>query len=254
MDYLVYAYLQEGRDREAAALVDTLAGVTAGYPPGSLTNEYALAAIPARYALERARWADAARLTVRPAPEWRATEAITHFARAIGGARAGDTALARAALDSLAAIETALARAGGPQLEWSVPVKIQRLAASAWLARAVGDTAGAVAAAMAAADLEDHTEKHPVTPGPVLPARELLGDLLLELGRPAAARQAYEASLSRSPNRARSLLGLARAAEQAGDAATARARYAALLRLLAHADGDRPELAAARRATGDAPR
>jgi tetratricopeptide (TPR) repeat protein len=228
MDYLVYAYLQEGRDREAGALVDTAAGVTAGYPPGSLTNEYALAAIPARYALERGRWADAARLRVRPAPEWPATEAITHFARAIGGARSGDAALARAAVDSLAAIEAALGRAAGPQL-------------------------GAVAAATAAADLEDRTEKHPVTPGPVLPARELLGDLLLELGRPAEARRAYEATLSRSPNRARALFGRARAAEQAGDTATARATYEALLRLLAHADGDRPEIATARRATAGTP-
>jgi tetratricopeptide (TPR) repeat protein len=248
-DYLVYAYLQEGKDREAAALVDTAAGVTAGYPPGSLINQYALAAIPARYAVERGRWTDAARLAVRPAPEWRATEAITHFARAIGAARSGDTALARAALDSLAAIETGLTQAAGPQLPWSVQVRIQRLAASAWLARAAGDTAGAVSAATAAADLEDHTEKHPVTPGPVLPARELLGDLLLELGRPAQARGAYESSLARSPNRARSLFGLARAAALAGDATTARDKYGEFLRLVAQGDGDRPEIAAARRAT-----
>jgi tetratricopeptide (TPR) repeat protein len=249
MDYLIYAYLQEGKDRDAAALVDTAAGVTAGYPPGSLTNEYALAAIPARYTLERGRWADAARLAVRPAPEWRAAEAITHFARAIGGARSGDTAVARRAVDSLAALEATLAQAGGPQLPWSVQVKIQRLAASAWLAWATGDTAGAVSAATAAADLEDHTDKHPVTPGPVLPARELLGDLLLQVGRPADARRAYEATLARSPNRARSLFGLARAAALAGDTATAREKYLEFLRLLAPADGDRPEIAAARQAT-----
>jgi tetratricopeptide (TPR) repeat protein len=249
MDYLIYAYLQEGKDREAAALVDTAAGVTAGYPPGSLTNEYALAAIPARYHLERGRWADASRLAVRPAPEWRAAEAITHFARAIGGARSGDMAVARRAVDSLAALEATLAQAGGPQLPWSVQVKIQRLAASAWVAWAAGDTAGAVSAATAAADLEDHTEKHPVTPGPVLPARELLGDLLLEVGRPADARRAYEATLARSPNRARSLFGLARAAALAGDTATAREKYLEFLRLLATADGDRPEIAAARQAT-----
>ena len=246
MDYLVYAWLQVGKDREAAALVDTAAGVTDGFPPGSLVNAYALAAIPARYALERGRWAEAARLAVRAAPEWRATEAITHFARAIGGARSGDTALARVAVDSLAAIEAALLRAGGPQLEWAVQVKIQRLAASAWLARAAGDTAGALASATEAADLEDHTEKHPVTPGAVLPARELLGDLLLDAGRPAEARRAYEATLARSPNRARSLFGLARAAEAAGDSDGARATYRQFLRLLAHADGERPEIATAR--------
>jgi tetratricopeptide (TPR) repeat protein len=115
------------------------------------------------------------------------------------------------------------------------------------LARAAGDTAGAVSAATAAADLEDRTEKHPVTPGAVLPARELLGDLSLELGRPAEARRAYEATLARSPNRARSLFGLARAAELAGDAGTAREKYGEFLQLLAHADGDRPEIATAQR-------
>ncbi len=211
LDYLVYAYLQEGRIQEAAAVVDTVAAVTAVYPAASLINDYALAAIPARYALERGAWAEAARLVVRPAPDWRGTEAITYFAWAIGGARSGDTARARAALDSLVAIESLLVHLGGPQTQWSVQVKIQRLAASAWLALAAGDTTSAVTAATAAADLEDHTEKHPVTPGAVLPARELLGDLLLQIGRPAAARRAYEATLARSPNRARSLSGLAAA-------------------------------------------
>ncbi len=246
LDYVVYAYLQQGRDAEAERVVDEAAGVTAVYPPGSLTNDYALAAIPARSALERGRWIEATRLAVRPAPGWRAAEAITHFARAIGAARSNDTALARTEIAALAQIEEALAAAGGPQVYWSGQVKIQRLAASAWLARAAGDTAEAVRQAMAAADLEDETQKHPVTPGAVLPARELLGDLLLELGRPVEAGKAYVISLTNAPNRARSVFGAARAAELAGDLATARAKYQEFLKLMENADGDRAELAIAR--------
>src|SRR6266704_2571469 len=235
-DYLVYAYLQQGREREAKRVVDAAAAVTAGYPVGSLPNAYALAAIPARYALERGQWRDAAALAVRPAPEWRATEAITRFARALGAARSGDTAATRTEVTALTEIESAEAAAGGAHTYWSGQVKIQRLAAIAWVARAAGDTAEAIRQASAAAELEDATQKHPVTPGAVLPARELLGDLLLELGRPAEAARAYAASLAHQPNRARSLFGAARAAALAGDAKTAKARYQEFLKLMEQAD------------------
>src|SRR5437867_8477154 len=241
-DYLVYAYLQQGRDRDAKRIVEEAAAVTAGYPVGSLPNAYALAAIPARYALERGRWREAAALAVRPAPEWRATEAITRFARALGAARSGDTAATRAEVMALAEIESAEAAAGGPHAYWAGQVTIQRLAATAWVARAAGDTADAIRQATAAADLEDVTQKHPVTPGAVLPARELLGDLLLELGRPTDAAGAYAASLARQPNRARSLFGAARAAELAGDRTTARARYRQYLTLMQRSDGERSEV------------
>jgi hypothetical protein len=246
LDYLAYAYLQQGRDTAAQRVVDEAAAAPAGYPAGSLTHQYAFAAIPARCALERGRWAEAARLAVRPAPEWPAAEAITHFARAIGAARESDTALARHEIAVLAQIESTLAP--GPQAYWAGPVAIQRLAATAWLELATGDTASAVLHAGQAADREDGTQKHPVTPGPVLPARELEGDLLLLAGRPAAAGRAYAATLALSPNRARSLFGLASAAELAGDMATALARYREFLSLMAKADGARPELAIARRA------
>src|SRR6266700_1598534 len=247
-DYLVYAYLQQGRDGEAKRVVDEAARVTAGYPVGSLTNAYALAAIPARYALERGAWAEATQLVVRPAPEWRAAEAITRFARAIGAVRTGDTTLARVEIRALAEIDSAEAAAGGLHTYWSGQVRIQRLAAGAWLARAAGDGADAVRQARAAADLEDGTQKHPVTPGAVLPARELLGDLLLELGRPAEAAQAYAASLAQQPSRARSLLGAAQAAQLGGDAVTARARYQDYLTQMQKGDGTRAELAVARAA------
>ncbi len=245
-DYLVYAYLQEGRDAEAKRVVDEAAGVTAGYPPGSLINEYALAAMPARYALERGEWAEATQLTVRPAPEWRGTEATTHFARAIGAARSGDVGLAQTEVAALADLESALAAAGGPQTYWAEQVKIQRLAASAWSVRAGGDTTEAVRLATEAADLEDVTLKDPVTPGAVLPARELLGDLLLDVGRPADAEHAYARSLARQPGRARSLFGAAKAAEMTAHRVTARARYQEFLKLMEKADGDRRELQMAR--------
>jgi len=245
-DYMAYAYLQQGRDAEAKRVVDEAAAVTAVYPLGSLTNAYALAALPARYALERGRWRDATALAVRPAPEWRAAEAITHFARALGAARSGDTASARSAVSALDEIERAEGAAGGAHVYWAGQVRIQRFAASAWLARRTGDTAEALRLAAAAADLEDVTQKHPVTPGAVLPARELLGDLLLELGRPADAARAYAASLAQQPNRARSLFGAARAAELAGDLTVARARYREYLTLMEKSDGGRGELEIAR--------
>ena len=169
---------------------------------------------------------------------------------ALGAARTGDATRARAEVDTLAQIEAQLADLGGAQAQWSTQVKIQRLAASAWAARAVGESARAMQLAKEAADLEDVTEKHPVTPGPILPARELEGDLLLDLGHPREALAAYEASLVRQPNRGRSLLGAARAAQAAGDRAVARDWYRKLSRLMAPGDGTWPELREARRALG----
>src|SRR5262249_29653730 len=154
-------------------------------------------------------WAAAETLTVKSAPTWRAAEAITYFARAIGAARNGHAEAASADVDSLAAIAATLARAGGPQAYWSGEVRIQHMAASAWLTYLRGDTTKALAESRAAGDLEDVTPKHPVTPGAVLPARELYGDLLLQARRPAEAREAYEASLALQPHRSRSLAGLA---------------------------------------------
>jgi tetratricopeptide (TPR) repeat protein len=247
LDYLVYAYLQEGKDGEARHVVDEIGGATQGFPANSLINDYAMAAVPARYALERGQWLEATRLPVRPAPSWRAAEAITHFARAVGGARSGDTALARTEVDSLAALEAAISAGGLQPYDWAGQVKIQRLAATAWLARSRGQLAESVQFAMDAADLDDITAKHPVTPGQVLPARELLGDLLLDLDRPVEALQAYRESLTRAPNRARTLYGAAVAAERAGKGAEARRYFEQFAGLMAHADGERPELIEAKR-------
>jgi tetratricopeptide (TPR) repeat protein len=229
LDYMVYAYLQQGRVADAAQVAAEAGVNTRVVPEGSLVGEYAVAAIPARLALEQSRWAEAAGLKLRtgPAP----AQAVTWFARAVGAARSGDTALARVALAALEQSETASHSLGDPI--WPTTVRAQKLAARAWNALALGDTAGALRLASEAADVEDGSVKHPVTPGAILPARELLGDLLLEVGRAGEARSAYEAALKLAPRRARSLAGAAAAAAKLGDeraAAAWRAELAAMRR------------------------
>lgn len=208
LDYLVYGYLQLGDDSAARAIADQMASVARTVPGNSLKTDYALAAIPARVALEREDWPAAAALRVRPAPAWWGAEAITHFARALGAARSRRVPAARAEVDTLAQLERSLAARGGAQAYWSSQVQIQRKAAAAWLAWAGGDTTAALREASQAADLEDGIGKHPVTPGPVLPARELYADLLLAAGRRGQARAQYQAVLRRQPGRARSLAGV----------------------------------------------
>ncbi|HEV7586824.1 MAG TPA: hypothetical protein VGO40_01745 [Longimicrobium sp.] len=244
LDYLVYAYLQQGRDDQAHRVVEEARGVSAVTPEASAAAHYALAAIPARYALERRRWAAAAALPLRPAPAFPAAEAITHFARALGAARSGQVELARAEVAQLDSVRARLAAAR--QEYWAEAVAVQRTAAAAWLARAEGNDEEALRLAAAAAEREEALEKHPLTPGAVLPARELQGDLLAELGRPAEALRAYEAVRGREPNRARTLFGAARSAELAGSPTVARERYAELQRLMARAVPERSEPALAR--------
>ncbi|HSB52921.1 MAG TPA: hypothetical protein VLD58_01135, partial [Gemmatimonadales bacterium] len=210
-DYLAYADLQLGDDSAAHRLVEEADRVTVTIPASDLVGDYALAAIPARYALERDDWAAATALRVRPSPGWPATEALTHFARALGAARSGDSVLAGRELAALVTLRDSLARMGGPQTYWSGQVEVQRLAAGAWLSLLHGDTAAALTSALTAAEREDHTEKHPVTPGPVLPARELYADLLLAVHRPAEALQGYRAVEARQPHRARTRRGIEQA-------------------------------------------
>ena len=125
---------------------------------------------------------------------------------------------------------------------WADQVEVQRRVAAAWLAQAQGKRAEALDLMRSAADLEDSTEKHPVTPGPIFPAREQLGELLLELNEPAQALKAFEASMQREPNRFNGIYGAARAAELAADPDTARRYYDSLMILCQQADSDRPEL------------
>src|SRR6266568_3652694 len=244
LDYMVYGYLQEGRDSAARRTVAQGLALSTALSTDVLVTNYNRTAMEARVPLERGEWAAAARLPVRAAGQGGIGEALGHFARGIGAARSNDTAQARAEVAALGAIQAELA--GRPGYNWSRIVGIKRQAVAAWLLLAAGDTAGALREAKAAADIEDVTAKHPVTPGELLPARELEGDLLLALGRYASARTAYEATLRREPGRSRSLFGAARAAELAGDVAAARTGYRVYLSRMQQSDGARAELGIAR--------
>ncbi len=245
VDYLAYAYLQQAQDGKAKQLLSAI-GTVDKLDLDNFAAAYALAAVPARCALERRQWKEAAALTVRPASfPWAMypyAEALVHFARAIGGARGGDLDAARSARAQLRDIQRTTAEAKDEY--WAGQVEIQRLAADAWIAQAEGRKDDALKLMRAAAELEDSTDKHPVTPGAILPARELLGDLLLEAGAPAEALQAYELSLTAAPGRFNSLAGAVRAAEAAGERARAGEHYARLEALCARSDGSRGELLA----------
>jgi hypothetical protein len=249
LDYVVYAYLQIGQDRQARAVLEHL-GAMQKAEPESFVAAYAYAAIPARVALEEHRWSEAAALApasrLFPWDRFVWAQAITAYGRAIGAARGGDAAQARAEAQKLAGYRAALI--ADKQTYWAEQADIQQRAATAWAARAEGKNAEALALMRAAADLEDSTEKHPVTPGPVVPARELLGEMLLDLNQPAQALAEFEASAVREPNRFNGMYGAARAAELSGNAAKARTLYARLVALCERADTERPELAHAKAA------
>jgi tetratricopeptide (TPR) repeat protein len=239
LDYLEFAYLQQGRDADARRVVEQAARADTLGPSAPFQSLYALAVVPARYALERGDWGAAARLPLRPTPSYLPAEAARRFARGIGAARSGDTVLARAEAAALAVLRDSLALDRDPR--WVGDAEIGRLAIEAWVARAAGDTTAAARLADSAAALEDVTEKHPVTPGRILSARTLQGELLLELNRPVEARRAFELALAREPGRVRALFGAARAAEAAGDSAAARERYREVVALMTRADASRPE-------------
>jgi tetratricopeptide (TPR) repeat protein len=240
-DYLVYAYLQQGRAADARAIVRQAVQLEDRYYGGILG--YNFAAMPARFALERGDWDEAARLEL-PGAGAPFVRAVTRFARGIGLARSGNADAARAELNALQGLQDELQQQGDPY--WPVVVEGQRLAVAAWIEFADGRTEDALRTAARAVEVEESVEKHPVTPGPLLPARELRADMLMSLGRHDDARREYERNLEREPRRLRSVFGAARAAELAGDATAARAHYTALLELMAAADADRPEPAAAR--------
>ena len=247
MDYLAYAYLQGAQDKKARGVLDELNNIQR-VEPETFKVAYAFTAIPARYALERRQWDEAAKLTLPsdalgtfPWQRFRWAEAHIHFARAIGAARTGDTASARQDLEKLTAIREALIVAKG-DYDWAGQVEIERLVASAWLEYAEGKHEESLRLMRAAAELDDATDKHPVTPGAILPAREQLGELLLELKQPLAALQEFETSLRSAPNRFNGLYGAARAARLASDQKRAKTYCAKFVALCRHADSIRPEI------------
>lgn len=255
IDYLAYAYLQGAQDQKAKGVLQELRTITR-LDVEQFAAAYAFAAVPARYALERRKWAEASAITIHPTTfpwdRFPYAEAITHFARALGAARSGDPAAARLSVEKLASIQQSLAAAKeNPVYQyWAKQVEIQRQATAAWTARAETRNEEALRLMRAAADLEASTDKHPVTPGAVLPARELLGDLLLELNQPAEALKEYEASLRDAPNRFNTLYGAARAAELAGDRVNAGRYYQKLISLCPNAEVERPELKRAKEFVG----
>ena len=240
-DYMVYAYLQLGRDRDAdIAMREAQAARFSAAPRNAYA--FAMAAIPARVALERAAWSDAAALTPRPVPAFPYTEALTHFARAIGLARSGRPAEADGDIAALGRIAEGLR---GRDPYWAEQVAIQREAAAGWQAFAAGQREAGLATLRAAAEREGRTDKHVVTPGPLAPARELYAEALLDAGRPAEALAEFEAVQRTEPRRFRAIAGAARAAEAAGQPEEARRLYLTLLDVAGESDA-RPEIAAAR--------
>jgi tetratricopeptide (TPR) repeat protein len=243
----MYAFMQLAKDREAKALMDEVVA-TRKLNVDHFAGAFALAAIPARYTLERGAWTDAATLTLTPSDlgwdKFPQAESITWFARGIGAARSGNVADARKSLARIEVLRDTLTAAKNTY--WAQQSEIQRLAVAGWIARAEGKNEEAVALMRQAADREDATEKHPVTPGALFPAREMLANLLLDLGQPGPALVEFERSQKNDPNRFRGLAGAARAAELAGDRDKARGFSAKLTALAATADTERPELVQAK--------
>ena len=243
LDYLAYAHLQKAEDRKVLDIMETTDALQPPYSGNLHASAYALAAVPARYALERRDWEAARRLTPRsPATfPWDAQHepyvAITHFVKAIGAARLGDLELADREIEALAGLRESVAQRNQ---YWAKQLSVQIETAKAWRVFAGGDVASALDLMREAAALEASTEKHPVTPGEIAPAAELLGDMFFEAGRYQDALQSYEKALTRSPNRYNSLLGGARSAEAMEDHAVARTYYSALVAIAG--DGERPSL------------
>jgi hypothetical protein len=243
LDFLVNAYLQIAQDRRAKAILDERNSPGATSSGGSITAHTGFAAIPVRYALDRHAWAEAAAIPPMQTT-FKQAEAIVAFGRSLGAARTGDLGQAKEELANIIRLRQALAAEGDPY--WAEQVGIQEAAASAWIALAEKDTTRALAAMGDAASREDRSEKHVAMENRLSPMRELLGEMLLEAGRPADALREFERSLQTIPGRFRSIAGAADAAARSGNRAAATTYYRQLIALTSEADSERPAVTAAR--------
>jgi hypothetical protein len=240
-DYEIYAYLQTGQDHAAGRIVNSLPQIASRFDPkavlsgagGPSVGYFALAAIPARYTLERQDWKQAAQLTLRESP-FPHTDAITWFARGLGAARLGQAAVANQSAAALRQIRERLSNAS--ENYWARQVEIQELVVRGWAALAAGNKEEALRQMKSAAELEDGTEKSAVTPGPLAPARELLGEMLLELNEPALALDQFEATLKKEPGRLRALYGAAHTAQLSGRRDTSQTYFRELVKVCSRAD------------------
>ena len=237
MDYLVYAYLQLAQDKKAKAVSDELSQIEFKYE--RFAGPYAVAAGPARYVFERGDWKAAAELQPRQT-KFLYADAVTYFARAVGAARSGNPNAAKVEIAKLVELRDKLKDA--KDVYWSNIVDIQQQVASAWMLHAEGKYDDALKLLSAAADAEDKTDKHPVTPGPLAPARELYGAMLLDRGMAKEALANYEAVLKKEPNRLAAYVGAAKAAGKAGETAKAKQLTAKVMALTKNADTKRPEV------------
>ncbi len=246
-DYCMFAYLQTGQERRAKEILDRMGMIQKFHPQKDFAGAYAMGAMPARWTLERRSWAEAAELPFWHADLLRAfpfAEAHLEFAHAVGAARCGKLDIARRSVARLDQLKEGLK---DPKFQWWInQVEIQRLASAGWLARAEGKNEEAEKQLRASAELEDKSGTHPVTPGQILPAREQLGDLLMELDRPSDALLEYERSLESFPNRFNGHFGAGRAAEKAGKPDIARRHYEHLLEMTRDGDSTREELRTAK--------
>ena len=240
-DYEIYADLQTAQDQAAGRIAASLTELASRFDPktvisgaaGPSVGYFALAAIPARYALEREDWKQAELLALRETP-FPYTDAITWFARGLGAARSGHSAAAHAAATQLQSIQEQLLKAN--EAYWARQVEIQQLAVLAWAELADGQGKAALGQMQSAAELEDGTEKSAVTPGPLAPARELLAEMLLQMNEPAQALEQFEATLKKEPRRFRSLYGAAHAAQLSGNREASQRYFRELLQVCARAD------------------
>ena len=240
-DYEIYAYLQSGQDAAAGRIVNSLPEIASRFDPkavvggagGPLAGYFALAAIPARYALERQEWKQAEQLVPRETP-FPYADAMTLFARGLGEGRLGEAAAANGTATALQKIQERLLNANEPY--WARQVEIQQRAITAWAAFAAGKKQAALQQMKSAAELEDATEKSAVTPGPLAPARELLAEMLLQTNEPRQALEQFEATLKKEPRRFRSLYGAAHAAQLSGNHDSSQRYFRELLRICARAE------------------